>query len=666
MTPAKVVLAGAQGHGQHHLGVLRELSGRGLITLAGICDLRPVEVDFAAPPQSSDLGELITKTGAEFTIVSTPIDTHADLAVTALRAGSHVLLEKPPAPSPDEHRRIAAAVAETGLACQVGFQSLGSTAVQALRELIASGALGRVRGIGGAGAWARPASYFTRSPWAGRRRLNGVDVMDGALTNPFAHAVATALAVAGAPIAEIETELYHANPIESDDTSCLRVRLEDGLTITIAVTLCAPDEQPRREPYVTVHGDAGRATLAYTQDRLTVELADGSVTTTTHERTGLLENLIDHARTGAELLVPLAGTERFTRVLDAIRLAPEPVPIPERHQIVHRDETGEVTGRVLPGVVGLTDLSARELALYSELGAAWTRVELLVSGREVAAYDWRPDLPATDSPRPFLHGVRTLGGVEVSEVRPEDHVHHLGVGVAISDLGGANFWGGRTYVKDRGPAWLTDHGRQRHVAFTRLEDGGFVEQLEWIGPAGLMAREERTVTARPIGAARTQDPPPAGTAWTPDSAQPPVGAAWALDFAFTLTNLTGAPLTIQSSATKGRAGAGYGGFFWRAPGTSHARTTLPGDERAVHGSREPWIALSGRTPQGRDWTLIFVQADEDPWFVRVEEYPGVGQALAWDTPLVVDSTLTRRVVTVVADGRLSAEEVSVLAADVRL
>ncbi|MCK2221875.1 PmoA family protein [Actinomadura sp. ATCC 31491] len=634
----KVVLAGANGHGRHHLGNLRRLAERGVVELAGICDVRPVEVDFCVPLQSPDLAALVDKTGAEITIICTPIHTHADLAVAALRAGSHVLLEKPPAPSPEEHRRIAAAVAATGLACQVGFQSLGSAAVPALRELIASGALGAVRGIGGAGAWERPAAYFTRSAWAGRRRLNGVDVVDGALTNPFAHAAATALALTGSGVTSIETELYHANPIESDDTSCLRVRLDDGTTITIAVSLCAAE---RHEPYLVVHGDQGRATLVYTEDRLRVEHADGSVTTTVYERTDLLENLIDHVRTGAELLVPLERTESFTRVLDAVRLAPEPQPIPERYQVAERDAAGEVVRRVLPGVAELTARSADELALYSELGAPWSRVSLRVGGTEVAAYETRPGLPATDSPRPYLHAVRTLGGAEVTEVRPEDHVHHLGVSVAISDLGGVNFWGGRTYVKDQGPTWLDDHGTQRHRAFTRLADDGFTEELEWTGPDGRpVAREERVVTARPLG------------------------EAWALDFAFTLTNLTGAPVEVNSSATKGRAGAGYGGFFWRAPGTSADRVTLPGGEEDVHGSRERWVALSGTGPGGRDWTLVFVQDDGDAWFVRNAEYPGVGQALAWDRPLLVEDTLTRRVVTVVADGRLSREEAASLAAQV--
>ncbi|MFI6918986.1 DUF6807 family protein [Nonomuraea spiralis] len=636
--PVRVVLAGAHGHGRHHLDDLRRLAATGLVELAGICDVRPVEVAGGPLPQSPDLGELIAGTGAEVTIVCTPIHTHADLAVTALRAGSHVLLEKPPAAGPRAHARIAAAVAETGLACQVGFQSLGSAAVPALRELIAGGALGRIRGIGGAGAWERPSSYFTRSSWAGRRRLDGADVVDGALTNPFAHAVATALALVDGPVEAIETELYHAHPIEADDTSCLRVRIAGGPVITIAVSLCATG---RSEPYLVVHGEAGRATLTYTLDELRVEWADGSVETTVHERTGLLENLIAHIRTGAGLLVPLSRTETFTQVLDAVRLAPEPLPIAERHQVVERDEAGEVTHRFLPGIAELTARSARELALYSELGAPWTNVELRVAGTPVAAYEWRPDLPVTDSPRPYLHPVRTLGGLTVTQVRPGDHVHHLGAGVAISDLGGANFWGGRTHVRDRGPVWLADHGRQRHVAFTRLADDGFTEELEWIGPGErLIARERRTVAARPVG------------------------DVWALDLTFALTNLTGSPLEVNSSATKGRPGAGYGGFFWRAPGTSTGRVTFPGDEESVHGSRGPWVAMSGTEPDGRDWTLVFVQAGDDPWFVRMAEYPGVGQALAWDRPLVVEGTLTRRIVTVVADGRLGGSSAAALAATV--
>ncbi|MET3720702.1 isopentenyl diphosphate isomerase/L-lactate dehydrogenase-like FMN-dependent dehydrogenase [Arthrobacter sp. UYEF21] len=62
--------------------------------------------------------------------------------------------------------------------------------------------------------------------------MDGIDVVDGVATNPLAHAAATALRIAGArttaDIASVETDLYRANEIESDDTSVLRIRTTAG------------------------------------------------------------------------------------------------------------------------------------------------------------------------------------------------------------------------------------------------------------------------------------------------------------------------------------------------------------------------------------------------------------------------------------------------------
>jgi predicted dehydrogenase len=642
--PVRVVLAGAGGHGRWHLDNLRRLTAAGLVELVGVCDVAPVDPDSLAglgePERSADLAGLIRRTGAEITVLVTPIHTHAELAVAALHAGSHLLLEKPPAPGLAEHEVIANAVRDTGLACQVGFQTLGSDAIPFLRKLIAGGHLGRVHGIGVAGAWERPASYFTRAPWAGRRRLDGMPVTDGALTNPFAHAVVTALAVAEAEqlgaVAEIDVELYRANPIEADDTSCVRLRLPSGLVITVAVSLCAPR---RHEPYLVVHGEAGRACLVYTRDEVQVEPATGAATTTCHARTDLLENLVDHVRTDAQLLVPLSRTGAFTQVLEAVRRAPEPAAIPESLQDLRRDAAGETVGRVLPGIAELTARSAEKLKLYSQLDVPWAPTEhvLRAGDQDVACYRWNVDLPVTAAPRPHLHPVRTLGGVEVSEVAPADHVHHLGVGIAIADVGGMNFWGGRTFVPEAGPTWRRDHGRQRHVRFGCRQADRLGEHLEWLGPGGdPVLNEERTITVRRLD-----------------------GSCWVLDLTFTLTNLTGAPLPIRSSATKGRTGAGYGGFFWRAPGCATGRTVFTDrvdDEDRINHSHAPWVAMSGTAPGGRDWTLVFAQnGSVDPWFVRVREYPGIGPALAWERPLVVSDTVTRRVTTIIADGRLDRD-----------
>ncbi len=141
-------------------------------------------------------------------------------------------------------------------------------------------------------------------------------------------------------------------------------------------------------------------------------------------------------------------------------------------------------------------------------------------------------------------------------------------------------------------------------------------------------------------------------------------AAWALDLTFALTNVTAGPLTLGSPATNGRPGAAYGGFFWRARKESAAPDVFTADrqgEAGVHGSRADWLALTGAT-----WSLVFAGATEatrrDPWFVRTAEYPGVGSSLAHDTrtPIAPGATLVRRIVTVVADGRLDADGAATL------
>ncbi|WP_440073832.1 DUF6807 family protein [Streptosporangium sp. OZ121] len=629
MKPVRVVVAGIHGHGRNHVENVRRLAAAGRAELAGVCDTRPASgLDV---PWSTDLPSLISETGAEVAVIATPIHTHAPLTVAALRAGAHVLLEKPPAPSVEEFERISAAVAETGLACQVGFQSLGSAAVPA-----AAGLLGEpIRAIGVAGAWTRPFTYYTRAPWAGHRRLDGVDVMDGALTNPFAHAVATALAVAGADavssVEGIELELYRANAISSDDTSSARLRLADGTVIAVTVSLCG---DRRTEPYLHLHGETRSALLFYTLDEIEV---DG--VRTGFDRVDLLGNLLAHIREGEELLVPLERTGGFTRLLDEIRRAPDPLPVDGSRT--------EPSRLVLPGIDGLAVRAAAELKTLSELGfpgslasrpSTWPEPSLRVGSREVATYTRRGDLKPTDAPRPHLHPVRTLGGTLVTETQPADHVHHFGASVAISDVNGVNFWGGSTYVPGTGPRILPNHGRQRRRSL-RPVDGGFAERLDWVGPDGaVLAAEERTLTARALP------------------------GAWALDVAFTLHNRTGEPLSIQSSACKGRTGAGYGGFFWRAPKDSPGLDVFAdgaSGERAVHGGLSPWLALISD-----DWSLLFVQTlGLDPWFVRVAEYPGVGPALAWDAPLTVPDRLARAITVVVADGRLTTERAAALAAE---
>ncbi len=330
-SPARLVLVGVRGYGAVHAERIARLADQGAVELVAAVD-PGVVLD---PPTVygvdlyADLTDALAAVGpVDVVIIAAPIGDHFRLAQMALTSGADVYLEKPPVASIEDFNSLLAAEQETGHVVQVGFQSLGSRGLEML-ETDALG-IGRLVRVSAVGAWSRTVGYWSRSPWAGRRSLHGRAVNDGVLTNPLAHAVATALAVVGCrrleDVESVETDLYRANAIESDDTSVVRVGTTRGLQVTCALTLCSPVE---REPQVHIQGTLGRATFAYTADRVEVETEDQNRTEIT-TRADLLENLLAHRRDGAPLLVPLASTGAFMRVLGAVAAADEPVRIDPR------------------------------------------------------------------------------------------------------------------------------------------------------------------------------------------------------------------------------------------------------------------------------------------------------------------------------------------------
>lgn len=372
MKETRVLMVGARGHGRWHLKNIQALQGQGL-RLVGVHHYlpeEPIERDdlIGDVPIDDDLPRLLDATAPDITIVCTPIHTHVSLALQAVEHGSAVLLEKPPAPTLAEFDLLVAGAA--GTACQVGFQSLGSAAIQAARDVLIRGQIGELRGIGGAGTWIREEAYFHRSPWAGHRYIDGVPVIDGVLTNPFAHAVATALRLidtAPAPgLAQVEVDLYRAHDSESDDTSALRLTTAGGTVITLAATLCPEVD---REPYLVIHGSEGSITLWYTQDVMTVRTVNGS-RTGRYSRTSLLANLAAHlVDASVPLLVPLASTRPFMQVADAVAKSPDPGVIPGSAVTVIG--SGSRRRLVVNGIDAAIERSASELALFRELGLPW-------------------------------------------------------------------------------------------------------------------------------------------------------------------------------------------------------------------------------------------------------------------------------------------------------
>ena len=259
------------------------------------------------------------------------------------------------------------------------------------------------------------------------------------------------------------------------------------------------------------------------------------------------------------------------------------------------------------------------------------RLMTLVPGSGVA--------PAS-APRPYFHPVRSLSGTVLTDAAPADHIHHLGLSVAFSDLNGTNFWGGSTYTQDRGPVILPNHGNQALDGWTE-EEGRSTGTVLWTSRHGtLLATERRSVEV---------------------FAHPAPGT-WSLSLTSVMVPAGGVPaLDVSSSAVKGRSGAGYGGIFWRFPadcsGTRVFSAAGAGADPA-HGSRSPWLAISTVTGGAAVTVVLAQDAPARPWFIRSEGYLGVGPAVAWSEKAVAVAArpLVQSLHAVIHDGAVASPD----------
>jgi predicted dehydrogenase len=100
-----------------------------------------VETDWRAAVQRDDV-DLID--------ICTPGDLHADIAIEALRAGKHVLCEKPLANTVEEAERMASAAAEAarhGVYAMCGYTYRRTPALALARKMVEEGRLGRIRQV---------------------------------------------------------------------------------------------------------------------------------------------------------------------------------------------------------------------------------------------------------------------------------------------------------------------------------------------------------------------------------------------------------------------------------------------------------------------------------------------------------------------------------------
>lgn len=91
---------------------------RGLLNLAGVCDINPARVQWAQAHGFhvyTDFSEVLQAPEVDIVLIATPNDLHKDMAIAAMRAGKHVLCEKPVMMSSRDLEDVMAVAEETGM-----------------------------------------------------------------------------------------------------------------------------------------------------------------------------------------------------------------------------------------------------------------------------------------------------------------------------------------------------------------------------------------------------------------------------------------------------------------------------------------------------------------------------------------------------------------------
>ena len=144
--PVRVAVVGLGYWGPNLVRNLHEL---GEAEIVWACDVREDALGtlarrFPAVPRTRRLDRVLADPDVEAVLIATPVSTHYELALDALRAGKHTFVEKPLAASSSEAVELVEAAAERGLVLMPGHTFLYSPPVEMIHDVLASGELGEI------------------------------------------------------------------------------------------------------------------------------------------------------------------------------------------------------------------------------------------------------------------------------------------------------------------------------------------------------------------------------------------------------------------------------------------------------------------------------------------------------------------------------------------
>jgi len=144
-----MIRVGVIGYGYWGPNLVRNFMGAQGSGVVAVCDLReerlsPLRKIYPTLRTFNNPDELIQDRQVEAVVIATPVSSHFELAMAALRAGKHVLVEKPLASNSDKARKLIDEAGARKLVLMVDHTFVYTEAVRKIRELITSNALGQI------------------------------------------------------------------------------------------------------------------------------------------------------------------------------------------------------------------------------------------------------------------------------------------------------------------------------------------------------------------------------------------------------------------------------------------------------------------------------------------------------------------------------------------
>ncbi len=255
MSMLRVGLVGPGTIGQTHAAAIAEIPGLDLVAVAG-GSRAPIE-GFPGIACHVGLEEMLVAARPDIVAITSPSGLHFAQAALAVRAGCHVVVEKPLCVDPAEAAILVGLARRAGTVCATISQRRLEPAHAYLHQCLATGVLGTPRLIEADAHWFRSDAYYAERPWRGEVSQGG-----GSLFNQGIHSLDLMLFLFGPVrgVAGLCATLGHRLPVE--DTTTALLAFESGAVGTLVVTTATPPGGPAGLRLFT---DRGQCALA--QDR---------------------------------------------------------------------------------------------------------------------------------------------------------------------------------------------------------------------------------------------------------------------------------------------------------------------------------------------------------------------------------------------------------------